>query len=201
VDQELKNYESLLLTSDLIMNFLPPSNKNYEKIQILIEKLKLNFLGNNFIDTQLFNQKSNFKFFISQMGLKTPVYEKIKEKNAQELFLNFPQPSIIFSQDDDFSSLKLTSISDLEKIFSENTEIKKMYIEEYIEGEEYYIFIDKDFEENIRIWKNQKIDVDENKLKELYLKLDIKDFILFQVKINSKKQLYFLDAFLTNYDL
>ncbi|MCD5396832.1 MAG: hypothetical protein LRZ98_01695, partial [Candidatus Pacebacteria bacterium] len=134
------------------------------------------------------------------------MYRKINsENNAVELFNNFSQPSRIFSKKNIFFSGKLTTIKDIDEILKkENYNNGNYYIEKYVEGKEYYVFICKTTEDILTFSIcddniiNNNINIEEKinkKAKEAFINFGIEKFALIHFKVNNKNLIYFLNIF------
>jgi len=207
-DENLNKLDSRLTIADYIINFLSDDDK-YEYVQEKIELLKIDFFGNNLVNVKLFSKKNNFKKIIQQSKFQTPVFEKINNRNALELFNNFSQPSRIFSKENNYFSNQISSLKDIEDVFVKVGNISDYTIEEFIDGIEIYVFtfvIDNQriifavknnngVFEKIEMKLNEKIKKDVRELME-YGKIE--EFALFNLIYSEKRGLYFLNIFLKN---
>ncbi|MCK5588851.1 MAG: hypothetical protein KAI16_00890 [Candidatus Pacebacteria bacterium] len=206
-EKNIKDIESELFSADIVVNLLPKQSQIYREIGQKLEKMKLLKWQNSIATNLLFLQKSNIKKLFEKFNIKTPVFKKIsKKEKAGELFLNFPQPSRIFSKSNDYFSEKLESLKDIEGVFNViNISDESYYIEEYVEGIDWYVFIFKDGDE-IRSYfiednNNKTIDFEDTvqKIDELskkvFLDFGIEKFALLNIKKTKKGKIYFLNIF------
>jgi len=207
-DENLSKLDSKLITADYIINFLS-NNDKYEYVQKKIELLKIDFFGNNLMNVKLFSKKNNFKKIIQQSKFQTPVFEKINNRNALELFNNFPQPSRIFSKENNYFSNQISSLQDLENVLVKDNNFGDYTIEEFIDGVEIYVFtfmIDNQriifaVKNNNGVFEKIEMKLNENIKKDVGELIEyggIEEFALFNLIYSEKRGLYFLNIFLKN---
>lgn len=207
-DENLSKLDSKLITADYIINFLSDNDK-YEYVQKKIELLKIDFFGNNLMNVKLFSKKNNFKKIIQQSKFQTPVFEKINNRNALELFNNFPQPSRIFSKENNYFSNQISSLQDLENVLVKDNNFGDYTIEEFIDGVEIYVFtfmIDNQriifaVKNNNGVFEKIEMKLNENIKKDVGELIEyggIEEFALFNLIYSEKRGLYFLNIFLKN---
>ena len=207
-DENLSKLDSKLITADYIINFLSDNDK-YEYVQKKIELLKIDFFGNNLMNVKLFSKKNNFKKIIQQSKFQTPVFEKINNRNALELFNNFPQPSRIFSKENNYFSNQISSLQDLENVLVKDNNFGDYTIEEFIDGVEIYVFtfmIDNQriifaVKNNNGVFEKIEMKLNENIKKDVGELIEyggIEEFTLFNLIYSEKRGLYFLNIFLKN---
>ncbi len=205
-DKKDDDPETILFKADVAVNLLSKNNEKYHILGQKLEKMKLTKWQNSLATNLLFFQKSNIKKIFNKFNYLTPVYRKINsENNAVELFNNFSQPSRIFSKKNIFFSGKLTTIKDIDEILKkENYNNGNYYIEKYVEGKEYYVFICKTTEDILTFSIcddniiNNNINIEEKinkKAKEAFINFGIEKFALIHFKVNNKNLIYFLNIF------
>ena len=209
-DENLSLVDKELVISDKVFNFL--SGELFDLIQKKIESIKIDYFGNSLANIKLLSKKANFKHIIQLSEFKTAVFEKIRDRNAIELFNNFPQPSRIFSKTNHYFSGKLSSLDDIDKELSKIDNKNEFYIEEYIEGADIQVLFLKfkknnfilpyfnDSGEYYPIEDEIREEIKTNVLSFIE-KSELKDFAIFDLKFSKKRGLYFLNIFIENIDL
>ncbi len=189
------------LNYDLIFNLLPVDLNISRRIERDFEKMDLNLVGNNLETRLLFFSKNNLKKFFKNYDIKSPVYSLIGNQTAEELFKNFPQPSRIFSKSNNYFSGKIETSEEMEKRLEEldKNERGNYLIEEYIEGESYYVFsikkesiISKIFLKEIDNKLKKEI---ERNIENIFKIMNIDKFALFHFKVNKFGFIFVLNIF------
>ena len=200
----VKDLFSELFFADIVINLLSKNNKIYIEVGQKIEKLKLGKWQNSLATNLLFAQKANIKKLFSKFNLQTPAFKKIEKDDSNDLFLNFPQPSRIFSKTNDFFSEKISSLEELKLVMSKiNTGVDSYSIEEYIDGVDWYIFVyKKNNQLKTYFYVLQRIvpEIQEKIEKKIleFANQSFKDFgiekyALFHFIVNKKGDIYFLN--------
>ena len=205
-DKPIKNIEVELFMADVVVNLLPKSSNIYRTIGQKLEKMKLMKWQNSIATSLLFFQKSNVKNIFSKFKVRTPIFKKIYEETASELFSNFTQPSRIFSKSNDFYSGKLETLDDIEEVLKDIAfSSASYYIEEYIEGADWFVFVYKTkdgleaYSSTVKATITKKDEDLIEEVKELgeeyFLNFGIEKFALFHFKESLKQKIYFLSIF------
>ncbi len=195
---------SQLFVADILINLLPKNSISYLKLGERVLQLNLNKWQNSLSTNLLFSQRINVKKILQKFKLKTAFFKKIiKEDTAKELFLNFPQPSRIFSKSNLFFTGKINNLEELDEVMSKiDYKIDSYNIEQYIEGDDWFVFI---YQKNdtVRVFVYSKSDSvnlkNENEIKKqlkLIAEKSFKDFgiekyALFHFLVDKKNEIYF----------
>jgi len=203
----VKDLFAELFFADVVINLLPKNSRVYIDIGQKMEKMNLTKWQNSLATNLLFAQKSNIKRLFVKFNLKTPTFKNIDATiTPKELFLNFPQPSRIFSKTNDFFSEKISSLEELEKVMSKiNIGVDNYSIEEYIDGIDWYIFIyKKDGQVKTHFYTPQKVSSKvvqktEDKIMNLsaqaFKDFGIEKYALFHFIVDKSDNIYFLNIF------
>lgn len=199
--------------SDYVLNFLELPQE-FEKIQKKIENLKLEFFGNDISNIKIFSEKSNFKKVIEKSSFKTPIFEKIKDRNSKDIFNEFLPPLRIFSKKNDYYSQKINSLKEIQDIFQEKKVLNEFYVEEYVFGKELFVLVFKNNQDQYKVLTSikegdnfRKVSLEyskeiSKKVIEFFNYLELKDFALFNLMDSGEKRnLYFLNIWLKNIDI
>ncbi len=205
-------FELFILESDLVINLLDRKIDKFKEVEEKLEIMKINRISNSLENIFLFSSKINIKKILKNKKIKTPVFEKIENKSAVEIFSNFPQPCRVFSKKNDFFSSQLKNSSDIEfalhKIKLDYGDVYNFIVEEYIPGQDIYALIKKDIEGNLVAYQVEQLNNGEliflnfeqneminREVKEIFQKLNLDKFALLHFKFSKIRGLYLLNIF------
>ncbi len=195
---ELEMAQGKIILADLVLNFLNPEREFFEPVQKILEAFKINYFGNNLLNQKFFEIKPNLKKFLEVSEWKTPVFENLSKKSPNEVFVNFPQPSRIFSRENNYFTGKIETLSEMQKNFHEiqkKDELNKFYIEEFIDGEEASVFIYKNiFDELSFVFSKNFPETEKKQVEKIFNIFDLKDFAFLNF-LNSKKRGFYITSF------
>ena len=203
----IENIDEILATASLVFNFVPVKKQISRDLSRKAEKLKVPSVQNNLSTRMIFSAKNNIKKVLKTYGFKTPHFEFIGRKTANEVFFDFIQPSRIFSASNHFFSGKLESLENIQRVYDEvGEDISNYFIEEYVEGKDIYSFVffkdEQVFTYNIEKKGNNflKMDSELNKeiseyVKEMFTDFGIEKFALVNLKKNKSRGILVLNIF------
>ncbi len=203
-DHQAQSLQNIILGADLVFNLLSPALSQSRILDKELKNLKIPTMGNSANTRLLFYTKNNLKKFLPKFNLKSPVFRFLGRDSAEEIFANFPQPSRIFSKNNNYFSGKIDSIEKMQAIFAELGENRANYlIEEFIEGESLYSFIyQKDGEIfvynliNNNLPDREKINAEAiNYSKKIFQDFGIENFALIHYKFNNIRSFFLLNIF------
>jgi D-alanine-D-alanine ligase-like ATP-grasp enzyme len=140
VSSELvEEIEQRLVLTDVVFNFSNPKMEMFKNVQERIEFLKIQYFGNSLAVNNILQLKDNFKKLMEKQNFKVPVAEEIKDREPMELFKDFIFPARIYSKENEYFSEKITTLEDLEREFQKISITPDFRIEEFIDGDEYFI--------------------------------------------------------------
>lgn len=206
-DETIPNIEEVLTNAALVFNFISVKKQAGRDISRIIENLKITSIQNTLSTRMVFFAKNTIKSILETYEFKTPVFEFIGRKTAEESFADFTQPSRIFSAENHFFSGKLDTVEKIQSVYDQaGGKVINYFIEEYIEGDDIYSFIFKK-EGQIIVYNTQKkgesyISLDENLNNEIskysktaFEKMGIEKFALFHIKKAEKRGIFVLNIF------
>ncbi|PID83380.1 hypothetical protein CSB11_01140 [Candidatus Campbellbacteria bacterium] len=140
-----KNINLIFGPNDSCINLLPYDKEISKKVEKQINLLGKNTFFESTDKKILFSSKNNIKNILKNRKVQTPIFQLLGNREADETYLSFTQPSRIFSKKNDFYSGKINSIKQMNKVFKKiNHQKRSNYlIEEYIEGQDIYAFVFK----------------------------------------------------------
>jgi hypothetical protein len=206
-DKVISGIEELLSNASLIFNFISVKKQEGRNVSRIVEKLDINSIQNTLSTRMVFSAKNNIKSILEVYKFKTPYFELIANKNAEESFSNFTQPSRIFSAQNNFFSKKLDTLEKIQSVYKKEIEnIGEYFIEEYLEGKDIYSFVfvqdDKIIVYNIEKKEDEYIPVEEvlnaevlEYSKKMFLDMGIEKFALINIKKTERRGMFVLNIF------
>jgi hypothetical protein len=203
-DREIENIDDEFLFVDSVVNLLDIDKEISIKISQKIELLNMENIQNSLDNRMVFSLKNNIKKIFNNYSYKTPIFELLGDRNSNDAFFDCMQPSRIFSKKNHYFSEKIDSKEKMEKVFLEikNEDKNNLFIEEYIEGDNFYSFVfkkEKDFF-SYTVKEDGDINLEDKKniseiSKEFFKNVGLNKFALIHFKKHKKRGLFFLNIF------
>lgn len=162
-----KNLEPFLLSTNLVVNLLDQDNTKEKLIEVeeILIALKIPRIKNSLKTESLFSSSLGQKIIFENKKIKSPVFEKIFEKNMTEIFQTFPQPA----------------------------KKHKNFIEEEILGEKIELLIFKDDEKKV-FCLNSGVSLEHSNLaKSIFTKLNLERFAIMNFIFSKTRGLYLIN--------
>lgn len=212
---EEKVYGSIndfIFKEDVVVNLLPVVNSSISK-EVEYKSGSLHKHLFESLDKRiLFSSKNNIKNILRNGKIKTPVFQFLGNRSAEETYSTFTQPSRVFSKKNNFYSDKVDSVNKLREVFLNIPDERRgdYMIEEYIEGQDIYAFVFKyndhiisysvsventgdaiRYTEPSKVLKGEVKEVSER----FFKNFGFSRFVLLHFKSQHERGLYFLNVF------